>query len=50
VAASLIVLSRLGRITEADARAVIAAGGDGPRARIERLWDRFASAYLQPQS
>jgi HD-like signal output (HDOD) protein len=50
VAASLIVLCRLGRITESDARAVIAAGGGGPRVQIERLWDRFASSYLKPQS
>ena len=50
VAASLIVLSRLGRISEPDARAVIVAGGGGPRALVERLWYRFANSYLKPQS
>ena len=49
-AASLIVLCRLGRIAEPDARAVIAAGAGGPRAQIERLWDRFAGSYLKPQT
>ena len=49
VAGSLIVLCRLGRITEPDARAVIAAGAGGPRVPIERLWDRFASSYLKSQ-
>jgi HDOD domain len=49
VAGSLIVLCRLGRITESDARSVIAAGAAGPRLPIERLWDRFASSYLKSQ-
>jgi HD-like signal output (HDOD) protein len=46
VAASLIVLCRLGRLTEPEARAIIAAG-EGKRSQIERLWDRFASSYVQ---
>ena len=49
VAASLIVLCRLGRITEPEARAVIAAG-EGRRATIERIWDRFANSYLKPEA
>lgn len=48
VAASLIVLCRVGRITESEARAVIIAG-EGPRSRIDRLWDRLAASYLKPQ-
>lgn len=49
VAASLIVLCRLGRLSEPEARAVIVAG-EGRRAQIERLWDRFAASYLKPQN
>lgn len=49
VAGALIVMCRLGRIPEPDARAVIAAG-EGSRAQLERLWDRFASQYLKPQA
>jgi HD-like signal output (HDOD) protein len=49
VAASLIVLCRLGRLSEPDARAVIVAG-EGRRSQIERIWDRFASSYLQTHS
>lgn len=45
VAASLIVLCRLGRLTDTEARAIIAAGSDR-QASIERLWDRFAVSYL----
>lgn len=45
VAASLIVLCRLGRVTESEARAIIASG-EGRRSQIERLWDRFAAAYV----
>jgi HD-like signal output (HDOD) protein len=48
VAASLIILCRLGRITEPEARAIIIAG-EGRRAPIERLWDRFAASYLKTQ-
>jgi hypothetical protein len=45
VAASLIVLCRLGRVTETEARAIIVAG-EGRRSQIERLWDRFAASYI----
>jgi HD-like signal output (HDOD) protein len=45
VAASLIVLCRLGRLTESQARSVIVAS-EGPRSQLERLWDRFANAYI----
>lgn len=46
VAAALIVLCRLGRMPESEARATIVAG-EGRRSQIERLWDRFASSYLR---
>jgi HD-like signal output (HDOD) protein len=48
VAASLIVLCRLGRLTEAQARAIIASGEDN-RAQVERLWDRLAASLLKTQ-
>jgi len=47
VAAALIVLCRLGRLTEHEARAILITG-EGPRARLERLWDRLSQAYLRP--
>lgn len=46
VTGSLIVLCRLGRITEQDARAIVVSG-EGRRSQIERLWDRLASTYLK---
>jgi HD-like signal output (HDOD) protein len=46
VAGSLIVLCRLGRMTEQDARAIVVSG-EGRRSQIERLWDRLASTYLK---
>jgi len=46
VAASLIVLCRMGRISEHEARAVLVAS-EGPRSQIERLWDRMATGYLK---
>ena len=42
VTGSLIVLCRLGRITEPDARAIVVSG-EGRRSQVERLWDRLAS-------
>lgn len=47
VAGSLIVLCRLGQVTEQEARATLLAS-EQPRPQIERLWDRFASSYLSP--
>jgi HD-like signal output (HDOD) protein len=47
VAGALIVLCRLGRVTEMEAR-IIMVGGEGRRSQIERLWDRWAAAYLNP--
>jgi len=47
VTASLIVLCRLGRLTEPEARAIVVSG-ENRRSQIERLWDRFAAAYLKP--
>jgi len=49
VAGSLIVLCRMGRISEAEARAVLVAG-EGRRSQIERLWDRMAAGYLKPNA
>jgi HD-like signal output (HDOD) protein len=49
VAASLIVLCRLGRLTEAEARAILVSDTDR-RSQIEKLWDRFATAYLRSQA
>jgi HD-like signal output (HDOD) protein len=49
VAASLIVLCRLGRLTEPQARAIIVSG-EGSRSQVERLWDRLAAALLKPQT
>jgi HD-like signal output (HDOD) protein len=46
VAAALIVLCRLERITEPEARAILVAG-EGRRAQMERIWDRFVSSYLK---
>ena len=46
VAASLIVLARIGRIPEPEARAVIVSGTDR-RSQIERIWDRWAATYLK---
>jgi HD-like signal output (HDOD) protein len=49
VAGSLLVLCRLGRITESEARAVIVTR-EGPRSRVDRVWDRLATGYLKPTS
>jgi hypothetical protein len=46
VAGALIVLCRLGRVTEQDARAIVVSG-EGRRSQVERLWDRLASSYLK---
>jgi HD-like signal output (HDOD) protein len=46
VAGSVIVLCRLGKITEDEARAILVAGDDR-RSNIGRLWERFATAYLK---
>jgi len=46
VAGALIVLCRLGRMTEQEARAIVVSG-EGPRSQTERLWDRLASTYLK---
>lgn len=47
VAGSLIVLCRLGRITEPEARAVMLNSTER-RSQVEKLWARFASTYLKP--
>jgi HD-like signal output (HDOD) protein len=46
VAGSVIVLCRLGKLTEPEARAILVAGDDR-RSNIGRLWDRFAVSYLK---
>jgi hypothetical protein len=46
VTGALIVLCRLGRVTEQDARAIVVSG-EGRRSQVERLWDRLASSYLK---
>jgi HD-like signal output (HDOD) protein len=46
VAGSLIVLCRLGRITEAEARAIVLAG-EGRRRDTERVWDRYMATSLR---
>jgi len=49
VAASVIVLCRIGRLTEPEARAIVISG-ENRRSQIERLWERFAMAYLKPRT
>jgi HD-like signal output (HDOD) protein len=46
VAGALIVLCRLGRITEAEARAIVVAG-EGRRRDTERVWDRYMAPSLR---
>jgi hypothetical protein len=48
VAGSVIVLCRLGRLPESEAKAILVNTGDR-RSKIEKLWDRFAAMYLRPQ-
>ena len=47
IAGALIVLCRVGRITEPEARAIVVSG-EGRRSQVERVWDRLATAYLKP--
>ena len=47
VTGSVIVLCRLARLTEAEAKAIVVAG-ENRRSQVERLWDRLATAYLRP--
>jgi hypothetical protein len=49
VTGSVIVLCRLGRITEAEARAIVLAG-ENRRPQAERLWDRYAAASIRPSA
>jgi len=49
VAGSLIVLCRVGRVSEPAARAVLIAG-EGRRTQVERVWDRMATGYLKPKA
>jgi HD-like signal output (HDOD) protein len=47
VAGSVIVLCRVGRLTEAEARAILVSGADR-RSKIDKLWERFSATYLKP--
>jgi len=47
VAGSVIVFCRLGRLTEAEAKAIVVAG-ESRRRDVERLWDRLAALSLHP--
>jgi HD-like signal output (HDOD) protein len=47
VAGSVIVLCRVGRLSEAEARAILVSGTER-RSKIEKLWERFCSTYLRP--
>jgi HD-like signal output (HDOD) protein len=49
VTGSVIVLARLGRLTEAEARAIVLAG-EARRRDTERLWDRFLAGSLRSAS
>ena len=46
VAGALIVLCRVGRISEPEVRAIVMAG-EARRSQVERLWDRLAASYLK---
>lgn len=46
VTGAVIVLCRLGRISEAEARAIVLAG-EGRRKETERLWDRYMAPSLR---
>jgi len=48
VAGAVIVLCRVGRLTDAEARAILVKGADNRRSKIERLWERFSSTCLNP--
>ena len=47
VAGSVIVFCRLGRLSEAEAKAIVVAG-ELRRREVERLWDRLAALSLHP--
>jgi HD-like signal output (HDOD) protein len=46
VTGAVVVLCRLGRLTQAEAKAILVAG-EARRQDVERLWDRFAAASLR---
>lgn len=48
VAGAVIVLCRINRLPEDEARTILVAGSDQQRSKIERLWERFATTYLRP--
>jgi hypothetical protein len=46
VTGSVVVLCRVGRIDETEAKAILVAG-DNRRREVERLWDRFSGNFLR---
>lgn len=46
VAGALIMLCRVERMTEPEARAILLAGDSRRAAQLERLWDRFAASFV----
>jgi HD-like signal output (HDOD) protein len=48
VAGAVIVLCRVGRLTDAEARAILVSGADNRRSKIEKLWERFSATCLSP--
>jgi HD-like signal output (HDOD) protein len=48
VAGAVIVLCRVGRLSEAEARAILVSGADARRSKIEKLWERFSVTCLNP--
>jgi HD-like signal output (HDOD) protein len=48
VAGAVIVLCRVGRLSDAEARAILVSGADDRRSKIERLWERFSATCLNP--
>src|SRR5689334_17838260 len=50
VAGSVIVLCRLGRLTEAEARTIVVAGEESRRRDTERVWDRYMAPSLRSVS
>lgn len=48
VAGAVIVLCRVGRLSDAEARAILVSGADDRRPKIEKLWERFSATCLNP--
>ena len=48
VAGAVIVLCRVGRLSDDEARAILVSGADDRRSKIEKLWERFSATCLNP--